>query len=53
MGDTEAMADALAALDADRPALSGAMAAARACGEGFDSETVFAHRAALLRRYLG
>ncbi|WP_375256973.1 glycosyltransferase [Citreimonas sp.] len=52
-GDAAAMAGALAAFDTDRTALAGAMAAARACGEGFDSETVFAHRAALLRRHLG
>ncbi|SDY11996.1 glycosyltransferase [Citreimonas salinaria] len=53
MGDAAAMAAGLAAFDTDRTALAGAMAAARTCGEGFDSETVFAHRAELLRRYLG
>ena len=50
--DIGALADAIAHLAEDRPRLADLMARAARDGEPFDDETVFAHRAGLLRRYL-
>jgi glycosyltransferase involved in cell wall biosynthesis len=50
--DIAALTDAIAGLAADRPRLADFMARAARDGAPFDDATVFAHRAALLRRYL-
>ncbi|MCU0908257.1 MAG: glycosyltransferase [Rhodobacteraceae bacterium] len=52
MDDTAALADAVAALASDRPRLADLMGRATRDGEPFDDASVFAHRAALIRRYL-
>lgn len=51
-GDTEALAHAVAALDADRPRLAQMIADARADGAPFSDTRVFAHRAAILKAHL-
>ena len=52
VGDTGALAQAVAGLAADRARLAGLIAAAAADGAGFDAETVFAHRAQLIQAHL-
>jgi colanic acid/amylovoran biosynthesis glycosyltransferase len=52
VGDTGALAGAVAALDADRARLGDLVARAARDGEGFDDERVFAHRSELIRRHL-
>ena len=52
IGDRQALADALARLAGDRPRLQGLIEAAARVGAEFDDETVFAHRARLIRTHL-
>lgn len=51
-GDCGALVDTLALLAAEPTRLKGLIAAAARDGSAFDDETVFAHRAALIRRHL-
>ncbi|WP_083099850.1 glycosyltransferase [Pseudophaeobacter leonis] len=51
-GDTEALADEVARLDADRPRLAQMIANARSDGMPFSDTQVFAHRAAILKAHL-
>lgn len=52
VGAQDALAEALAGLDRDRPRLADLIARAAQDAEGFDGPTVFAHRAALIRAQL-
>ncbi len=49
-GDSAALADAVARLHADRPALAALIGAAAASGADFTEDRVYTHRAALMRR---
>lgn len=51
-GDRDALADAVAGLARDPAALAGLIGKAARDGAGFDDETVFHHRSALIRQHL-
>lgn len=53
IGDVEAVAGAVAALDADRAGLAALMSAAYGCGKGFDVDSLYRDRAAVIRQHLG
>jgi len=51
-GDIPALADLVATLEADRPALDALVSAAAADGAPFNDAAVFAHRSTLIRQHL-
>ncbi len=53
IGDTAGLAQKLITLATDRDQLQQLMKSARKDGAPFDDESVFAHRSALIKRYLG
>jgi glycosyltransferase involved in cell wall biosynthesis len=52
VGETDALAEKLIALDRDRPALARLIGSAAQSGLRFDEQTVYSHRAGLIRQNL-